>query len=109
MYSDVSLQNELKDFRNFLYLLWDHLDLKDTRGNPSPPTPVQYDIADFLQNGPKRSIIEAFRGVGKSWITVGFCAHQLMLNPELKIEVVSASKVLADNFSTFLLDLILFL
>jgi len=99
VYSDVSLQNELKDFRNFLYLLWDHLRLPE-------PTPVQYDMADYLQNGPKRSIIEAFRGVGKSWITVGFCAHQLMLNPELKIEVVSASKVLADNFSTFLLDLI---
>ncbi len=53
--------NQLKqDFRNFLYVIWKHLGLP-------PPTKVQYDIADFLQNQTiRRKIIEAFRGVGKS-------------------------------------------
>ena len=52
----------LRDFRNFTYLVWQHLGLPE-------PTPIQYDIANYLQNSPKRCIIEAFRGVGKSYIT----------------------------------------
>ena len=82
------------DFRNFLYLVWKHLNLPN-------PTPVQYDIADFLQNAPRRAIIEAFRGVGKSYVTSAFVVHQLWKNPDIKIMVVSASKERADSFSTF--------
>ncbi len=84
----------LSDFRNFMFLVWKHL------GLPAP-TPVQYDIADYLQHGPKRSIIEAFRGVGKSWITSAFVCWVLLRDPQLKILVVSASKTRADDFSTF--------
>lgn len=82
------------DFRNFLYLAWKHLALPD-------PTPIQYDIADYLQGGPKRLIIQAFRGVGKSWITSAFVAWKLLCDPQLKFLVVSASKQRADDFSTF--------
>jgi hypothetical protein len=84
----------LESFKNFLWVTWDHLGLPN-------PTPVQYDIADYLQGGPRRLVIEAFRGVGKSYITSAFACHQLLLNPEMKILVVSASKVRADDFSTF--------
>lgn len=87
------------DFRKFLYLIWKHLNLPD-------PTPVQYDIADYLQNGPKRSCVQAFRGVGKSWITSAFVLWQLFRDPDTKILVVSASKERADAFSTFTLRLI---
>ncbi len=90
----VSSDPVLLDFRNFMYLVWKHLSLPD-------PTPVQYDIAAFLQEGPKRSIIEAFRGVGKSWITSAFVCWQLLRDPQLKILVVSASKTRSDDFSTF--------
>ena len=89
----------LKDFRVFLQIVWKHLNLP-------PPTPVQYDIAKYVQSGPRRAIIEAFRGVGKSYITSAFVCHQLLLDPELKILVVSASKVRADDFSTFVQRLI---
>lgn len=89
----------LKDFRNFLYVTWDHLNLPE-------PTPVQYDIAEYLQSGPKRCVIEAFRGVGKSWITSAFVIHQLLLDPTKNILVVSASKGRSDDFSTFTLRLI---
>ena len=89
----------IKDFRNFLYLAWDHLGLPD-------PTPIQYDIAEFLQNGPKRRVIQAFRGVGKSWITSAYVCHQLLLDPSKNILVVSASKQRSDDFSTFTLRLI---
>ena len=46
------------DFKLFLQALWNQLDL------PSP-TRAQYAIADYLQHGPKRLQIQAFRGVGK--------------------------------------------
>ena len=46
------------DFKLFLQALWSQLDL------PSP-TRAQYAIADYLQHGPKRLQIQAFRGVGK--------------------------------------------
>jgi hypothetical protein len=89
----------LRDFRNFLFVVWQHLGLPE-------PTAVQYDIAYYLQHGPRRSVIEAFRGVGKSWITVAYVLWRLYLNPQEKILVVSASKNLADNFTTFCFQLL---
>ena len=96
---DKELQEKLQDFRYFLCLIWHHLELPE-------PTPVQLDIAAYLQHGPKRKVIEAFRGVGKSWITAAYVLFRLYHNPQLKILVVSASKERADNFSTFTLRLI---
>jgi len=94
MQQQQAVPEALKDFRNFTYLVWQHLGLPE-------PTPIQYDIAHFLQHSPKRCIIEAFRGVGKSYITAAYVVHQLLLNPQLKFMVVSASKARADDFSTF--------
>jgi hypothetical protein len=94
------INSKLKDFRNFLYICWKHLKLPE-------PTPIQYDIADFIQSREhQRQIVEAFRGVGKSWITSAYVCHQLLLNPQVNILVVSASKTRADDFSTFTLRLI---
>lgn len=90
----TNVPKALHDFRNFTYLVWQHLGLPE-------PTPVQYDIADYLQSSPKRCIIEAFRGVGKSYITAAYVVHQLLLDPDKKFMVVSASKARADDFSTF--------
>ena len=90
---------ELRDFRNFLFVVWKHLGLPD-------PTPLQYDIANFIQGGPKRSVIMAFRGVGKSWICSAYVVHQLLLDPTKNILVVSASKSRSDDFSTFTLKII---
>lgn len=89
----------MHDFRNFMFVIWKHLNLPD-------PTPVQYDIADYLQNSPKKIVIEAFRGVGKSYITVAYVCWQLYLNPQIKIMVVSAGKERADAFSIFVKSLI---
>jgi hypothetical protein len=87
------------DFRKFLWLVWKYLNLQN-------PTVVQYDIAKFLQHGPNKICIEAFRGVGKSFITSAFVLWVLYCNPQMKIMVVSASKNRADNFVTFTLQLI---
>ena len=88
------------DFKLFLQALWNQLDL------PSP-TRAQYAIADYLQSGPKRLQIQAFRGVGKSWITGAFVLWTLFNNPEKKIMIISASKERADNMSIFLQKLII--
>ena len=88
------------DFKLFLQALWEQL------GLPSP-TRAQYAIADYLQNGPKRLQIQAFRGVGKSWITGAFVLWTLFKDPERKIMIISASKERADNMSIFLQKLII--
>ena len=88
------------DFKLFLQALWNQLDL------PSP-TRAQYAIADYLQHGPKRLQIQAFRGVGKSWITGAFVLWTLFNDPERKIMIISASKERADNMSIFLQKLII--
>ena len=88
------------DFKLFLQALWAQLDLPN-------PTRAQYAIADYLQHGPKRLQIQAFRGVGKSWITGAFVLWTLFNNPEKKIMIISASKERADNMSIFLQKLII--
>ena len=90
----VKVPKELHDFRNFVYLVWEYLGLPE-------PTPVQYDISEYLQGGPRRRTICAFRGVGKSFLTSAYAVWQLLLDPQKKILVVSASKSRADDFSTF--------
>lgn len=87
------------DFRKFMWLVWQYLNLPN-------PTPTQYDIAHFLQHGPNKICIEAFRGVGKSFITMAFVLWCLYCNPQLKIMVVSASKKRADNFVTGTMQLL---
>jgi len=82
------------DFRNFLYIVYQHLGLLS-------PTPIQYDIALFLQHGPDRIIVEGFRGVGKSWITAAYVLWLLYCDPNLKILVVSASQERAKMFTQF--------
>ena len=97
--SDVVIALQ-EDFKLFLQALWDQLDL------PSP-TRAQYAIADYLQHGPKRLQIQAFRGVGKSWITGAFVLWTLFKDPEKKIMIISDSKQRADNMSIFLQKLII--
>lgn len=88
-----------EDFRVFMFMVWRQLNLPE-------PTPIQYDIAKYLATGPRRSVIEAFRGVGKSWITAAFVCWVLWNDPQKKILIVSASKDRADAFATFVKRLI---
>jgi hypothetical protein len=90
-----AIDPRLHDFKNFLWLVWKHLNLPE-------PTHIQFDIADYLQDpNNKRVIIQAFRGVGKSWVTSAFVCWSLLMNPQTKILVVSASKTRSDDFSNF--------
>lgn len=83
-----------KSFPLFLSLVWKSLDLPR-------PTRAQLAIADYLQNGPKRLQIQAFRGLGKSWIAAAFVLWVLWNDRDKKILVISASKQRADDFTIF--------
>lgn len=81
-------------FPLFLSVVWKSLDLP-------PPTRAQIAIADYLQNGPKRLQIQAFRGLGKSWIAAAFVLWTIWNDVDKKILVISASKQRADDFTIF--------
>jgi len=83
-----------KSFQLFLAYMWKELGL-------SLPTPVQLDIAEFLQDGPKRRMVKGYRGVGKSWITASYVLWRLLKDPQERILVISASKDRADSFTRF--------
>lgn len=90
----------LEDFRAFLKDLWiTYLRLPE-------PTPIQNDIAHYLQHGPKRRVIMGFRGVAKTWITAAYVAWRLRMDPELKVLIISASQPLADDTARFIRNLI---
>ncbi|MGA0809338.1 MAG: phage terminase large subunit [Burkholderiaceae bacterium] len=78
----------------FIALVWKSLDLP-------PPTRAQIAISQYLQNGPKRLQIQAFRGLGKSWIAAAFVLWTLWIDRDKKILVISASKQRADDFTIF--------
>lgn len=84
------------DFVFFLFVLWKALSLP-------VPTRCQIDIAKKLSAGDnRRFILQAFRGIGKSFITCAFVVWKLWNNPDLKFMIVSASKERADANSIFI-------
>jgi len=93
------IKEALSSFPVFATHLWHFLRL------PSP-TPVQYQLADYLQNGPNRRIIMAYRGCGKSFLTAGYVLWRLRKDPDTKVLVISAAQDRADAFSVFCHDLL---
>jgi hypothetical protein len=95
MTNQATAEDRLRaSFPLFLALVWKSLDLPR-------PTRAQIAIATYLQNGPKRLQISAFRGLGKSWIAAAFALWILYRDRDKKIMVVSASKQRADDFTIF--------
>lgn len=99
MYTREQIEAEgLDDFRVFLIQVWAFLGLPR-------PTPVQLDMAWWLQHGPRRVILQAFRGVGKSWMTATYALWCLFMDQDYKVEIISASGGLAEDISKFMRDL----
>ena len=67
------------------------------------PTPVQMQILDYLENGPKRRVIAAFRGCGKSTLSAMYILWRLARDPEEKVLIISASLSRAEAMSAWLL------
>jgi hypothetical protein len=88
------------DFRVFVTIIWRHLLGVD-------PSPIQLDMAWWLQHGPDRSITCAFRGFSKSWLTGAYAIWRLYVNPDEKILVVSGSLLRAQATTNWALMLIM--
>lgn len=81
-------------FKNFLFKVWRYLNF------PSP-TNIAYDVADWLQYGPVKSITMGFRGMAKSYVTIAFCLWVLYRNPTEQVLTVSATTKAAGQNSHF--------
>lgn len=97
----LSAEEQLKgSFLLFLWYVW-------TRVLSLPvPTRIQKDIARFLEEGPRKRFIAAFRGVGKTFITGAYIVWRLWKEPNLKILVVSANETFAGKVAGFVHQLI---
>ena len=88
------------DFVAFLHVLWRALNLPK-------PTKCQIDMSRVVADERnKKFILQAFRGIGKSFILCAFVVWTLWRNPQLKVLIVSASKERADANSIFIKNII---
>ena len=87
-------------FLKFLWYVWTRLLLLPE------PTRVQKDIARFLESGGKRRFIQAFRGVGKTFLTAAYVVWRLWRNPDLKVVIVSANEAFANEIASFIKQII---
>ena len=84
----------------FTTLLMRELNMADA------PTPVQLQISDYLENGPKRRVIAAFRGCGKSTLSAMYLLWKLYHDPDEKCLVISASMARSEAMTAWLLQTI---
>ena len=98
----VTTESEKKlhdDFRAFLWFIWRHLGLPN-------PTPRQLRIAGYIQHGPKRRMVQAWRGAAKTWITCAYALWRLYRNPQERVKIISANEDKAVENATFIRRLI---
>jgi len=73
------------DFEFFLVELWSAVSLPE-------PAAHQRDIADWLQRGPKKRGIRAFRNASKTWVTVAYCLWRLFRQANERVVLVSKTE-----------------
>lgn len=95
----TSEQRMFDDFRVFVWVIWKHLKLP-------APTKRQLAIAQYLQHGPRRRMIQAWRGAAKSYLTCAYALWRLYRNPNERIKIVSANESKAMENATFIRRLI---
>jgi hypothetical protein len=98
----VSTESEQRihdDFVMFVWLIWRHLKLP-------VPTRRQRSLARYLQHGPRRRMLQAFRGIGKTWLTCAYALWRLYRNPNERVKIVSANEDKATENAVFMRRLI---
>jgi hypothetical protein len=96
-----TLEDILKgSYLKFIWYVWTRVLLLPA------PTRVQYDIARYLETGPRLRFLAAFRGVGKTFLTAAYIVWRLWRDPDLKIGVVSANERFAATVASFIHTLI---
>lgn len=98
-WSDADVEKARKHFWAFVYIVWKSI-------GPDP-TPIQVDIAQYLQNPPSdRIVIQGFRGVAKSFLTCAYAVWRLWADRDLKVLIISASRDRADDNARFIKSII---
>jgi hypothetical protein len=94
------LQNHYKSFRVFL---WDVI--TDVMGFSC--SPIQQDIADYLQYGPSYKMIQAQRGQAKTTITAAYAVWRIIHDPTTRVLIFSAGSDMASQVSGFIVQIIM--
>lgn len=100
----VTTESEKKlhdDFRAMVWLIWRH-----AVPGRVPPTPRQLKIAKYIQDGPPRRMVQAWRGAAKTWITCAYALWRLYRNPQERVKIVSANEEKAKENAVFMRRLI---
>lgn len=100
-WSDEAIEKAWNSFPAFLYIVWTSIQLP-------MPTDMQLDMARYLDSpdGGRRRILQAFRGIGKSFITCAYVVWRLWKDRNLRILIVSASGDRADANARFIKKII---
>lgn len=99
-WTPTDIEKAKRNFWAFVYIVWKSIGLPK-------PTPIQIDIAQFLQNPPSdRVIIQGFRGVAKSFLTCAYAVWRLWSDRDLKVLIISASSDRADANARFIKSII---
>lgn len=73
------------------------------RGLGLPPlTPPQHAACEYIQNGPQLSILLAYRGMAKSYLTGAMPSWEWMRDPDKKVIPVSASQDYANEIARYI-------
>jgi hypothetical protein len=82
------------NFVFFIWELWIDRGLQDEDGatGKAPLSNVEIDAANFLEAGPRRRIVLAFRGIGKTHIMGALCLFRYNRDPSRQIVCVSKSE-----------------
>jgi hypothetical protein len=92
----LNKEDPFHDFRNFLYYIFKDVLLF------GEPHPVQYDIADWMQNCPvsiRRAQAQAMRGCGKTVIACAYVCWLWYINPSIRVMTISSVAQKAAEFA----------
>lgn len=93
--TEKEIERLVNNFPHFLAYCYHYL-------NIPCPTPLQHHIAEILDEGFDRLILEAARGIGKSWIAACYVAWRILRNNNEKVLIVSANSGLAIRINEFI-------
>ena len=93
------LQEHYKDFRDF------YADVSESLLGFTP-TWMQYDIADYVANGPVWRMVQAQRGEAKTTITGCYAGWRLIHDPSTRVLILSAGTTMAKEISTWCIQII---
>lgn len=94
------LREEYKEFAPFLYDVITGLLGFDC-------TPVQLDISNYLEFGPKYRMIQAQRGQAKTTITAAYAVWRIIHDPTTRILIVSSGSDMATEISNWIIQIIM--